>query len=297
MGYLKKIFSVLILFTIIFALSATPSIHAVEVTATIPVGIGAEAVAYDSGKGEIFVADYYDNTVSVISDTNNTVVATVPVGQNPLEVAYDFGKSEIFVATGSFGSGLGALYVISDTNNSAVATVPIGSNYGDLAYDSGKGEIFFDNGGTVTVISDSNDTVVATLNLDIDSVGAAYDSVKGVIFLSGALSGINGTQATVCIMSDNTNALVSTLTLANGNSYSVTYDSAKSEAFVADPDGQVFVIPDSFLPSVTPSPTASASSSPTVPELSPEALILAMALSGVIAFTFVRIKSKWKASS
>jgi YVTN family beta-propeller protein len=37
-------------------------------------------VAYDSGKGEVFVTNSYSGNVSVISDANNTVVASIPVG-------------------------------------------------------------------------------------------------------------------------------------------------------------------------------------------------------------------------
>ena len=53
------------------------------VVATVTVGINPESVAYDSGKGEIFVANDGSNTVSVISDSTNAVVATVTVGNRP----------------------------------------------------------------------------------------------------------------------------------------------------------------------------------------------------------------------
>src|SRR3989442_6471398 len=43
-------------------------------------GLSPVAVAYDSGKGELFVANQHSDTVSVISDATNTVVATIPAG-------------------------------------------------------------------------------------------------------------------------------------------------------------------------------------------------------------------------
>src|SRR2546422_11739630 len=67
------------------------------VAATIPVASFPAEVAYDSGKGEVFVTNYVDDTVSVISDVTNTVVATVSVGRCPWGVAYDSGKGEVFV--------------------------------------------------------------------------------------------------------------------------------------------------------------------------------------------------------
>ncbi len=73
MKNLKKIFSLVsILFTLILVLSAANMVHAIEVTATIPVGTNPEGVAYDSGKGEIFVANSDSNSISVLSDSSNT---------------------------------------------------------------------------------------------------------------------------------------------------------------------------------------------------------------------------------
>ena len=41
---------------------------------------GPHGVVYDSGKGEVFVANFNSFNVSVISDATNTVVASIPVG-------------------------------------------------------------------------------------------------------------------------------------------------------------------------------------------------------------------------
>ncbi|MGB9003967.1 MAG: YncE family protein, partial [Nitrosotalea sp.] len=106
------------------------------VTASITVSSSPEGVAYDSGKGEVFVANKLSNTVSVISDSSNTTVATVSVGTNPLGVAYDPAKGEVFVAN----TGSNSVSIISDTSNTVVATVTVGFHPAGLAYDSGKGE-------------------------------------------------------------------------------------------------------------------------------------------------------------
>ena len=75
---LKLLTSLFILASFLSTISVASAAY--EITATIPVGVGPWGIAYDSGKGEIFVANYYDDTVSVISDSSNTVIATVPVG-------------------------------------------------------------------------------------------------------------------------------------------------------------------------------------------------------------------------
>ena len=68
------------------------------------VGTGPYDLGYDSAKGEVFVANAYSRSVSVISDSNNQVVTTVTVGSGPLGVAYDSGKGEIFVANSVSGT-------------------------------------------------------------------------------------------------------------------------------------------------------------------------------------------------
>ena len=97
MKNLKKIFSVSILFTLILFLSAANTVRALGVSGTITVGTGPNGVAYDSGKGEVFVTNSGAGTVSVISDRTNNVIATVPLGENPGGIAYDSGKGKIFV--------------------------------------------------------------------------------------------------------------------------------------------------------------------------------------------------------
>ena len=72
-----------LLFIAIFVLSTINMVNALGVTATIPVGKAPANLAYNSAKGEIFVSNGQDNTVSVISDTTNTVIATIPVGCYP----------------------------------------------------------------------------------------------------------------------------------------------------------------------------------------------------------------------
>jgi YVTN family beta-propeller protein len=127
-----------LVFIIMCAFSFVGIVHAVGVTATISVGASPTGVAYDSGKNEVFVSNSGYNTVSVISDSSNSVVATVTVETSPTGLAYDSGKGEIFVSN----HGSNSVSVISDSNNVVVATIPVGTSPNNLAYDSGKSEIF-----------------------------------------------------------------------------------------------------------------------------------------------------------
>src|SRR2546426_5175885 len=106
-------------------------------------GVGPRAIAYDSGKGEVFVANQFSGIVSVISDATNAVVAAIPVGSGPAGVAYDSAKGEVFVTN----SGSNTVSVISDATNAVVVSVSVGTSPDGVAYDSGKAEVFVTNSG------------------------------------------------------------------------------------------------------------------------------------------------------
>jgi YVTN family beta-propeller protein len=137
------------------------------VVATVNIGGGThpEGLAYDSARGEVFVANSNGTNVSVISDATNTLMASVRVEAEPtgheagtrlLGITYDPSKGEVFVANN--GDYLpNTVSVISDATNTVVATVDVGYGPAGVVYDSGKGEVFVANSGdnTVSVISDA----------------------------------------------------------------------------------------------------------------------------------------------
>ena len=88
-------------------------------TATVTVGGSPTGLAYDPSRGEVFVANSANDSVSVISDTNDSVVSTVQVGQDPLGLVYDPSTSQVFVAN-HLGNSIS---VISDSKDAVVATV------------------------------------------------------------------------------------------------------------------------------------------------------------------------------
>ena len=235
MAYVQ-IFAIVALSCLFFAQNA----NALSVVATVPVSFGPAAVTFEPGKGEVFVANFFDNTVSVIDDATNTVVATIPVGSGPIGVTYDSGKGEIFV-TDFFDN---TVSVIDDVSNTAVATIPVGAHPRGIAYDSGKGEIFVSNSAddTVSVIDDATNTVVATIPVASSPLGIAYDSGKGEMFVA------NNNAGTVSVIDDATNTVVATIPVGSGlasSPFGNAYDSGKGEMFVANNnDNTVSVIND-----------------------------------------------------
>ncbi len=239
--------STVIFVSIVCCAGINLTVHAggFKTVGTVTVEGQPNCLAYDSGKGEIFVQNHSDGTISVISDSDNSVVATFPVGDYPQGMAYDSGKGETFESdlddVGEVvGSSSPVVRVISDSNNSVVATIP--NVVGNLAYDPAKGEVFVSQYDTndVCVISDSTNTVVASIPVGFEATDIVYDSGRGEIWVD------NGSYS-VSIISDATNRVVGTINVGGqpwGFFSNMAYDPAEGEIFLTSMES-VIVISDS----------------------------------------------------
>jgi YVTN family beta-propeller protein len=106
---------------------------AYQVKTTINNILGARAVAYDSGKGQIWVLT--SGGVSVISDSNDQVIASVGIATGLYGIAYDSGKGEIFVTSTQDG----AVYMISDSFSTPNPTQTTGTLVVNVKDSSGGG--------------------------------------------------------------------------------------------------------------------------------------------------------------
>src|SRR3989475_545425 len=180
--------SVLIIF--LFFINLTPLSYA-DVISTILVGTNPYGITYGTayGNGNVYVVLLSSNTVSVISDTTNSIIATVPVGVSPLGVAY--GNGNIYVSNYDSSS----VSVISGTTNSVIATVPVGTNPLGVAY--GIGNVYVANYGSssVSVISSTTNSVSSTISVGPNPSWIAFDPNNGYAYVSflygGSVSVIN----------------------------------------------------------------------------------------------------------
>jgi YVTN family beta-propeller protein len=165
-----------------------------QVVATIPVGSYPYGIVYDSKMNEVFVYNENDQTVSVISDSSNTVVKTITgiTGNtvNPINIAYNPNKNEIFAGYS----------VISDSSNTIVATLP--STVTDMIYDSGRGEILGSTStGSTAVFSDSSSPSTSTNPTSSESATAS-PTPKVPEFSSAAIFAVATAMVaiTVCVI-------------------------------------------------------------------------------------------------
>ena len=187
-------------------------------------GSAPSAVAYDSGKSEVFVANYNSSSVSVIADNNNTVVANITVGTQPCALAYRFLQKrgirgpcrhqQVFSNIRRYkrhrckhNCGKSTLKLslrFRDGENLVPATTPVrsrsfltartrlsqpfevGPSPNGVAYDSGNGRIFVSNynSTSLSVVADSNNTVIANVPLQKQPQGMAFNSGKNELFVT-----------------------------------------------------------------------------------------------------------------
>jgi YVTN family beta-propeller protein len=69
-----------------------------KVTATLPVGQHAQAVAVDAAHNLVYVANVHGNSVTVIDGASNKVVATRKAGRNPYALAVDPATGHVYAA-------------------------------------------------------------------------------------------------------------------------------------------------------------------------------------------------------
>jgi YVTN family beta-propeller protein len=249
--------------------------------------IGPIRLAYDSAKGEIF-ASHCDqglyingNTgiVSVISDSNNTVVANISVDGIPEDIAYSNSRGEIFVVGINPASQQSncVVSIIADFSNTVIDSLHLDAGSATaIAYDSGMNEMFMaPSTKGVVVMSVRSNTEVSNLFADAHyNIGSlAYDSGKGAI-----LAVVSG--GSVLIISDKTNNLVGNLT--NESTGHIVYDSSKGEIFATNFSSKV----------VTVLSDATVTQSPAVPEFNFQDFVIVLALAGGSIATVVYFKPK-----
>jgi len=108
---------------------------------TLSAGAIPCAIAVDSQSNQLYVANYGDDTVSVIDATSGRKAATLPVGHHPEAIAFDASRNLVYVANTSGGT----VTVIDAANNSILASLAAGKNPYALAVVPGSSRIYVAN--------------------------------------------------------------------------------------------------------------------------------------------------------
>lgn len=231
------------------------------VISTVAVGGSPEGVCVSSDGLTAYVANFSDDTVSVIDTASLSVTATIAVGDQPRGIAITPNDAEVYVTnfgggtvsvistatnivthtitvgTGPFGVGIkpdgSKAYVANATSDNVtpitLATHTAGANIavGDgpvcvsLTPDSAFAYITNFNAGTVSVITTASDTVSATV-----TVGAGAEGV--VVTPDGTYAYVsNYTASTISVITTASNLVTDTIAVdPNPSGIAASLDSA-----------------------------------------------------------------------
>jgi YVTN family beta-propeller protein len=156
------------------------------VTATIPVGQAPDQAAVNPRTDTIYLTNFQDNTVSVISGRTDTVTATIPVGTSPIGVAADPRTSRIYVSN----SADNTISVISGQTNTVVAAIAMGPGVFALqdAVNPRTSKLYVINEDSVMpVINVRTDAVITTVDLSgSEPGGIAVNPKTNTIYVTNA---------------------------------------------------------------------------------------------------------------
>jgi YVTN family beta-propeller protein len=96
------------------------------------------AIRIDAKHKRIYVANYVDNTISVLDAASKKPIATIPVGERPQAIALDESADLIYVANTRSNS----ISVIDGAQLRVVATLPTGKNPYAIAVDTNHGGVY-----------------------------------------------------------------------------------------------------------------------------------------------------------
>lgn len=141
---------------------------------------GPEAIWFD-GKGSVWIANQFTNSVSQIATSNGTLVATYPAGKGPVALASD-GKS-LWIANLRDNT----VNKVNTANGNISATFSVPGGPGGLAWDGANMWVTCRENNTVAKLTSSG--VIATrVAVGRRPVGVAYDSATATVWVANNLS-------------------------------------------------------------------------------------------------------------
>jgi YVTN family beta-propeller protein len=145
---------------------------------------GGEAV--NPATGDIYFANYFGNTITIVSGANNSVVAQVTVGNQPTATLYNPLRNQIDVLVGGFEvSPEHQLLVLNPKDNTAAGRLYVGVNPITEAFD-GKNQLIVvadADAGRITVVDARSDKVLGHLSVGIYPDDIAFNPSNGVAYV------------------------------------------------------------------------------------------------------------------
>lgn len=177
-------------------LLCTPPFSVCQTFYTVPVGYEPDAVGYDPVDGQILVANFGSNNVTILSADNLAHLGDCPVGTQPSGIAFDPVLDTGANLIANYGSGnVTTLSFISATPGGArtcfSSSISVGSGPEDVVWDEKAQSDFVPCSGTHDVYVVQLGVVVRhfALSSTAYSRGAAYSDYSDEMYIADSANG------------------------------------------------------------------------------------------------------------
>jgi len=188
---------------------------------------GLNDITYDSGNGNLYIADALSNNVSVISGSTHAEIASIPVGSVPVSVTYDRANGYLYAENGLSGN----VSIINGSSNQVVGSITPGSYPWAGAYDTSNGDLYFADAGSDSVAVVNASTYDSVTSVSVGSCpgsgpqSVAYDPLNGFVYVANQCSN------NVSVINATTNVVVTSVAVGQGP-YAVVVDALNGMVYV-----------------------------------------------------------------
>jgi len=150
----------------------------------LPTGSQPRAVSLDAQDGELYVANFGSDNVTVIQADTGSVIKSIPVGSEPDAILFDADDGEVYVAN----NGSNNVSIIDARVNSVIGSITVGCGPTALADVSSDLGVFVVNGcsDNLTAINVTSNNVVSWIPVGSHPDSIAYAASNGRLYVANA---------------------------------------------------------------------------------------------------------------
>jgi YVTN family beta-propeller protein len=211
---------------------------------TIPDSGRPIALAYDARNGDIYVANWAGNNVTIIDGMTDEVVGSIPLPPQqynigPSQIVYDPFNGFLDLVEVPL-SNPPAIEIIDGSTNQIVASLNFSVNEDAIATNPVNGEIYAASGGTeefdfnLDVLNGSTGSLISSLPLNGTAASILYDTGNGQVYVVASGFGFpdfsNGTVTEV----NSAASRIEGVWPAGQNSLGIAYDDSNANLYVTN---------------------------------------------------------------
>ena len=167
-------------------LTGTAQAQWLDTTLYLGVGLGPNALVYDSVSNKVYCANYAGDNVTVIDGATNQVITTMRAGSGPYALCSNPQDNKVYCANYDSHS----VTVIDGASNQVITTVAAGSGPCALCYNPQDNKVYCANPATndVTVIGGASDSVVKTMPVGIGPCALTCNPAENRVYVANCKS-------------------------------------------------------------------------------------------------------------